>query len=73
MKFAFDKINLNKVIVSNVSSNLAAEKSCKKLGLTLEESYDKNSTPMVIITMLIISGCCETNITITFKIWKKND
>ena len=36
IKFAFDKINLNKVIVSNVSSNLAAEKSCKKLGLTLE-------------------------------------
>ena len=36
MKFAFDKINLNKVIVSNVSSNVAAEKSCLKLGFTLE-------------------------------------
>ncbi len=34
--FAFDKINLNKVIVRNVSTNIAAEKSCLKAGFTLE-------------------------------------
>ena len=36
IQFGFDKINLNKVIVSNVASNVAAERSCLKLGFTME-------------------------------------
>jgi RimJ/RimL family protein N-acetyltransferase len=36
IQFSFNKINLNKISMSSVSSNIAAKKSCLKVGFKLE-------------------------------------